>query len=129
MNLASVLGTGLFATVVKAQEVDTGVMCAIKVRKNLWSFGPYTAMIHEACSMTGYDLYCKSWRMILRLKLHCCLDQIIKPKVFIEYRDMLQTELLVWSAAGIHQNILRLKDVFISDTRMYFVSGELQVCN
>ena len=53
--------------------------------------------------------------------------KIIKPKVFIEYRDMLQTELLVWSAAGIHPNILRLKDVFISDTRMYFVSGGLQL--
>lgn len=45
MNLTSVLGTGLFATVVKAQEVDTGVMCAIKVSKSLMKGW---AMIHEA---------------------------------------------------------------------------------
>ena len=53
--------------------------------------------------------------------------QIIKAEVFSEFRDMVERELLVWSAAGNHPYILRLKDVFCSSKRMYFISGEVMI--
>ena len=38
-SISSVLGSGLFATVVKAKDIDSGIMCAIKVRQGGGSIG------------------------------------------------------------------------------------------
>lgn len=68
----------------------------------------------------------RSWSQVLRLNYISLLqifNQIIKPDVFEELRDMVERELLVWSAVGSHPYILKLRDVLCSGTRMYYISG------
>ncbi len=111
LNPSGILGTGLFAVVATGQHVQTGTTLAVKA---------------------SLATFCWNRQASFASQMESCFaplpngPQVIKPKAFHEYRSMLNREMMVWSAAGSHPYILRLRDVLVSDTRMFFASGETE---
>ncbi|KAJ9514520.1 hypothetical protein QJQ45_016257, partial [Haematococcus lacustris] len=99
------LGTGLFAVVLRAEERSTKA----------------SSMTRELCRRsvecgTGLArLAANFWGAGVAIK-------VIKAEAYREYKDLVEREIMVWHAVGVHPHIVKLKEVLYSEARVYFVA-------
>ncbi|GFH11740.1 protein kinase domain-containing protein [Haematococcus lacustris] len=134
------LGTGLFAVVLRAEERSTkassmtrelcrrGVECGTglaRLAANFWGVQRSRDKGQLAATEGGYEEEegprdmgrHSAWLPDAGVAI-----KVIKAEAYREYKDLVEREIMVWHAVGVHPHIVKLKEVLYSEARVYFVA-------